>query len=136
MPGQRRTVEEHLPEGRGDYRQRSRAYWEERADAIDPEVGAYVREIFASDDVLYQLRTVQAIVRHLETFPRERARGAAQRARLYANYTYGSIKKILREALDLEAAAQHERPGNAMGERSTLRPRHRPGPLPQDGGAR
>lgn len=101
-PGQWRTLDEHLPEGRSDYRQRSRTYWEERADAIGPEVGAYVREIFESDEVLHQLRVVQSVVRHLEGFPPERARAAAARARFYSNYTYGSVKRILRDALDLE----------------------------------
>ena len=35
---------------------RSRSFWEERADAIAPEVGIYIREVFDQDDVLSQLR--------------------------------------------------------------------------------
>lgn len=101
-PGQRRTIEAHLPEHRRELRHRSQGYWEERADAIGDEVGTYVREVFASDDVLLQLRTVQSIVTHLETFPPHRARAACARARYYANYKYGAIKNILRKGLDLE----------------------------------
>ena len=78
------------------------SYWEERADAIGDEVGAYIREVFASDDVLLQLRTVQAIVTHIETFPPRRARAACARARYYASYKYSAIKNILRKGLDLE----------------------------------
>ena len=71
---------------RRDLRHRSRSYWEERADRIGPEVGAYVREVFAADDVLSQLRTVQQIVCHLERFSVARARAACERARFYASY--------------------------------------------------
>ena len=100
--GERRTVEAHLPEGRRDYRERTRAYWEQRVDALGPGVGRYIREVFDADDVLYQLRTVQAIAKHLETFPPERAQAAARRASFFQSHQYGAIKRILRDALDLE----------------------------------
>ncbi len=78
-PGHRSTVDAHLPEHRADLRHRSRGYWEERADRVGPDTGRFVREVFDSDDVLYLLRTVQAIVTHLERFPRERAEAASRR---------------------------------------------------------
>jgi hypothetical protein len=62
----------------------------------------YVREVFDSDDVLHQLHPVQAIVKHLATFPIERAQAACRRARYYGCYGYGAIKNILRKGLDLE----------------------------------
>ena len=99
---QRSTHDEHLPEGRAELRHRSRAYWEERADRLSPEVGAFVREIFDSDDVLLQLRAVQAIVTYLEKFPVERATAAARRASFYGSNTYQAVKNILTRALDLE----------------------------------
>lgn len=101
-PGKRRTIESHLPEHRSDYRHRARSYWEERADALGPEVGAYIREVFDSDDVLDQLRAVQAIVSHLADFPPERAKAACLRASFYASYKYGALKAILRKGLDFE----------------------------------
>ena len=70
------------------------------------EVGSYVREVFDSDDVLSQLRKVQAIVTHLETFPVERARAACTRASFYANFSYKGIKTILSRALDLQPLPQ------------------------------
>jgi hypothetical protein len=100
--GVRHTVEEHLPEHRRDLRYRSASYWIERAQKVGPEVEDLVGEIFASDDVLLQLRRVQAVVRHLESFPRERARKAAARALRYGCLNYGAIKNILRKGLDLE----------------------------------
>ena len=105
-PGPRSTVETHLPEHRVDLRHRSREYWEARADKMGEEVGSYVREIFDSDDVLSQLRKVQAIVTHLETFPVERARAACLRASFYANFSYKGIKTILSRALDLQPLPQ------------------------------
>ena len=43
------------------------------------------------DAVLLQLRTVQAIVTHLEDHPVHRARAACARARYFASYTYGAL---------------------------------------------
>ncbi len=101
-PGKRRTIEAHLPEGRRDLRHRSQQFWEERADALGDEVGAYIRDVFASDDVLLQLRTVQAIVTYLESHPVARARAACARARYFASHSYGAIKNILRKGLDMQ----------------------------------
>lgn len=99
----RRSVrDEHLPEHRRDLRHRSRAYWEERADALGSDVGRFIREVFTSDDVLSQLRVVQAMVTCLETYPRARANAACARASHFANFTYGGLKNILRKALDLQ----------------------------------
>lgn len=98
----RSTFDEHLPEERAPWRHRDRAYWEQRADNIAVEIGAYVREVFESDDVLSMLRTVQSMVTHLEKFPVERAIATCTRARHFGSYTYGTIKNILRDGLDLE----------------------------------
>lgn len=43
-PGEWSTLPHHLPEGRKEYRHRSREYWLERADEIGPEAGSYIRE--------------------------------------------------------------------------------------------
>lgn len=101
-PGRRSTCEEHLPEQRRDARHRSRSYWEQRAEAMGESVVTLVREVFDSDDVLYQLRAVQAIVTYLEGFPPERAQAACARASFYGVTSYGGIKKILVRALDRE----------------------------------
>ena len=58
--------------------------------------------MFDSDDVLYMLRTVQAIVTHLERFPRERAEAASRRASHFGTFSYQGVKNILVRALDLE----------------------------------
>jgi hypothetical protein len=101
-PGRRSTDANHLPAERGEYRHRSRGYWEARADAIGVEVGVYIREVFDSDDVLDQLRAVQAMVSHLAKHTPERARNACIRARFYGAYHYGELKSILRKGLDMQ----------------------------------
>jgi len=50
--------------------------------------------------VLLCLRTVQAVVTHLEPFPKERANRACVRALSFGNFKVGAIKSILRNALD------------------------------------
>jgi hypothetical protein len=65
-----------------------------------------VRELFDSDDVLSQLRQVQAVVTHLEKFPLERAQAACRRASFYGNVSYRAVKNILMKALDLEPLPQ------------------------------
>jgi len=99
--GQRSTIESHLPDGRAPLRHRSRAHWEQQADEIGPETGRYVRAIFDSDDVLSQLRLVQGVVTHLQTFPKKRANAACARALHYGAFSLRAIKGILRRALDL-----------------------------------
>jgi transposase len=106
----RATRDEHLPPERAPLRHRSRAFWETRATGLDPEIGAYIHEVFNADDVLSMLRTVQSIVTHLETFPRERAIAACRRARHYGNYSYGGLKAILRQGLDLQPLPGGEAP--------------------------
>ena len=96
------VLDQYLPPERVPLRYRSRRYWLERADRLGEEIGGYIREIFAAEDVLSQLRTVQSIVTHLEQFPRERARAACERARHFGNYTYRGVRDILRQGLDRE----------------------------------
>lgn len=100
--GQRSTVESHLPEHRGDLRHRACEHWMNRARRMGEEVTGLVEEIFALDDVLSQLRKVQAVVRLLEGYPRERATRASRRARRFACLDYRTIKNILVKGLDLE----------------------------------
>ncbi len=100
--GERRTVENHLPEDRRDLRFRSRSYWEERATKLGPDVRRLIDAVFGSEDVLLQLRKVQAIVTHLEGFPRDRANKAAARALHFESLSYRAVKNILSKGVDLE----------------------------------
>lgn len=100
--GWRSTLDEHLPDHRASLRHRGREFWEERAARVGADVAAFVKEVFDADDVLSQLRKVQAIVTHLEKFPPERAAAACQRASFYGAKSYQAIRDILRRGLDLQ----------------------------------
>jgi hypothetical protein len=69
--------------------------------------------IFELDDVLSQLRKVQAIVTHLEKYPAERARAACRRATFYGATSYRAIRDILRQGLDLQPLEQDATPASA-----------------------
>ncbi len=100
--GYRSTRDHHLPRYRVDHRHRDPDYWRQRAARIGDDVLDHINDIFDSDDVLLQLRTVIATVKLLEEYPSERARAACRRARLYGNLSVGGMKRILRLGLDLQ----------------------------------
>lgn len=110
----RSTCDAHLPEYRADLRHRSRSYWQERAAVIGPDTAAFVGAVFDSDDVVSQLRPVQAIVCHLEQFPKQRAEAACRRANAHGAYTYRAVVAILRKALDLDEIPQNPPPIGAL----------------------
>ena len=120
--GQRRTVETHLPEHRRDLRHRSHAYWIQRARAIGPEVQSLAEAIFGADDVLSHLRRVQAVVTHLESFPKSRARAAAQRALHFGSLEYRAVKSILAKGLDLQPLPDGRSRAWSQGARFARRP--------------
>jgi len=99
----RSTLDQHLPEERAALRHRRRDYWEERAARIGADVAMFVRALFDADDVLSQLRKVQAVVTHLEKFPPERAQAACRRATFFGATSYQAVRDILRRGLDLES---------------------------------
>ena len=99
--GQRSTIDAHLPDHRGDLRHRAREHWISRARRLGDEVERLAEDLFALDDVLSQLRKVQAVVRLLEGYPKDRAIRAARRARRFACLEYRGIKNILVRGLDL-----------------------------------
>lgn len=107
-PGKRSTVEHHLPEHRRDLRHRSREYWITKATGIDKDVARLAERIFDADDVLSQLRKVQAVVTLLEGYPKKRARRAALRALHFGCLEYRSIKNILVKGLDLEPLPEEQ----------------------------
>jgi transposase/DNA-binding CsgD family transcriptional regulator len=100
--GHRSTIDTHLPEHRRELRHRSREHWILRARRMGADVERLVERIFGADDVLTQLRRVQAVVTHLSAFPPERAQAAARRALHFGCLEYRAIKTILRQGLDLQ----------------------------------
>jgi transposase len=98
----RSTTDAHLPKHRGELRHRDPQYWQDRADAMDPVVGAYIREVLESDSVLSQLRAVQRIIATLDAYPRERAVATCRRASFYGLFRASGIRRILEDHLDAQ----------------------------------
>jgi transposase len=103
--GHRSTVEAHLPSHRVPWRHRSPAHWLDRAEALGPDVAAFVREVFATDDAASRLRVVQAAVVLLAGVSPERANAACRRAMHFGALGYRPLKRILDEGLDREPYA-------------------------------
>lgn len=101
-PGTRQTDPAHLPPDREAWAHRDRPYWEARAANIGPEVLTLVSDMFEADNVLLQLRAVQAIVTTLEKVSPERAAATARRASFYRSFSVRGVKEIIRKGLDLE----------------------------------
>jgi len=101
-PGLRSTDDGHLPAGRVAHRHRGEAFWTTRAGLLGEEVAGLVHELFATEDALNPLRTVQAVVTLLEKHPKDRANNAAKRARHFGIHNYRGVADILRKALDFE----------------------------------
>lgn len=120
--GQRSTLEAHLPEHRRDLRHRSREHWVERARRLGADVEQLVAAIFDADDVLTQLRRVQAIVTHLEGFPPARAQAAERRALHFGCTDYRGLKAILSQGLDLQPWTEPTPRAWATGARFSRRP--------------
>ncbi len=106
----RSTQDQHLPDHRVDYRHREPEWWVRRAARMGDEVGVFIEDVFAADDVVLQLRTAIQIVKLLEKHPVERARAACRRARFYGNHTYLGVRDILRQGLDMQPLPE-ELPG-------------------------
>lgn len=96
------TIEAHLPSGRSELRNRSRSFWEGRGREMGEEVLAWVVDAYDAADALSPLRTVQAVITLLDTYPKERANNACKRALHFGIRDYRGVKDILRKALDLE----------------------------------
>ncbi len=99
-PGRWSTVADHLPEGRRDFAERDPKHWTARAEAIGPEVAAYIAAVMQADEVLLPLRRVQSIVRTLEEVPPDRACAAAARAARFGCYRPDGVRRILDKVLD------------------------------------
>lgn len=94
------TLELHLPVERAELRQRSLAYWQERASAMGADVRSFVDEIIELARGQHPLRKVQSVIRLLDDYPAVRANAACRRAAAFGNFTWKGLRRILRENLD------------------------------------
>jgi Integrase core domain len=102
-PGQRQTDWNDYPPEKAAFFQRNPAWCREQAAKLGPHVHAAVEELLERHH-LHHLRQSQGIIRLAETYGEIRLDAACQRALVYGNAQYRTIKTILEKALDPQPA--------------------------------
>ena len=98
-PGEWHTRNEHYPEEKAAYLERTPEYCRREAKRIGPATSGVVEELLG-DRPLYRLRSVQAILRLEKQVGSQRLEAACARALHFEDPTYKRIKKILNAGAD------------------------------------
>lgn len=98
-PGDRSTVDDHLPPNALAYKMRDPQWCLKQAHDIGPHCKKLI-EILFRDRVLDNLRAAQGIIRLGDKYGPKRLEAASRRALFYDNPRYGTVKSILKKGLD------------------------------------
>jgi transposase len=98
-PGQRMTIDAHLPPEYIAYKMRDPQWCLKQAKVIGPHCHALITRLFA-DRVLDRLRAAQGVVRLGERYGATRLEAACGRALYFENIQYRSVRIILEKGLD------------------------------------
>jgi len=98
-PGERMTIDAHLPPEYIAYKMRDPQWCLKQAKAIGPHCHALITRLFA-DRVLDRLRAAQGVVRLGERYGATRLEAACGRALYFENIQYRSVRIILEKGLD------------------------------------
>jgi len=101
-----RTVIEHYPPEKAVWLESTPAWCMAEAERTGPGTHALVRELLGRPSPLDHLRRVQGILGLKRKWSRERLEAACSRANRFGVYTYGAVKKILEQGLDVELPAE------------------------------
>lgn len=99
QPGQRSTIEEHLPPEALAYRMQDPQWCLKQAEATGAACHRFVRRLFAHR-VLDNLRGAQALIRLTKKYGAARLEAACARALHFDNVQYRTVKSILKQGLD------------------------------------
>jgi transposase len=100
-PGQRRTIQDHLPPDKVAGMMATPTYCLERASVIGPRTFDLVERLLG-ERPLDRLRTAQAILKLAHKYAPRRLEAAVTRALRFDETSYAAIKRILVRGLDLE----------------------------------
>lgn len=98
-PGARSTVQDHLPPEALAWNLQDTQWCLAQAQRIGPQCQALIQALFA-DQVLVNLRAVQAILRLEKSYGRQRLEAACARAVRFGTLRYRAVKAILAKGLD------------------------------------
>ena len=99
-PGAKSTIQDHLPPEAVAYLMHDPQWCLKQAEAIGPCCTSLIKQLFAHR-VLDNLRAAQGVVGFAKSFGAQRLEAACERAILYDNPRYQTIKTILTKGLDL-----------------------------------
>lgn len=98
-PGQRSTVDEHLPPEHIAFKMRDPQWCVKQAEQIGEYCHAMIDRLF-SDGVVQRLRAAQGVIALGKRYGNARLNAACKRALAFENIGYGSVKTILEKGLD------------------------------------
>lgn len=104
-PGQRSTLDEHLPPNARAYKMRDPQWCLKQAEDIGDNCLLFIERLF-SHKVLDNLRAAQGIVGFVKRYGKVRVEAACERALSFDNVRYNAVKQILEKGLDQQAATQ------------------------------
>jgi len=99
QPGQRSTVEEHMPPEAIAYKMQDPQWCLKQAEEIGPNCHQLIRKLF-SDKVLDNLRAAQGVIGLGKKYGAVRLEAACVRALHFDNVKYRALKSILHQGLD------------------------------------
>jgi len=105
LPGQRHTVDDHLPPQHVAYKMRDPQWCLKQAEAIGPYCHRFITRLFANR-VLDRLRAAQGVVGLARRYGTVRLEAACQRALHFDNIQYRAVRVILEKSLDQQADPQ------------------------------
>jgi hypothetical protein len=105
-PGQRSTVDEHMPPEAIAYKMQDPQWCLRQAEAVGPACHRLVRRLFA-DRVLDNLRAAQGVIRLGQKYGAPRLEAACRRALHFDNVKYRTVKSILHQGLDQAPLREH-----------------------------
>lgn len=105
-PGERSTVDEHMPPEALAYKMQDPQWCLKQAEAIGPECHQFVRRLF-SHKVLDNLRAAQGVIRLGKKYGKVRLEAACSRAIHFDNIKYRTVKSILHQGLDQAPVYEH-----------------------------
>jgi transposase len=98
-PGQRSTVDEHMPPEALAYKTQDSQWCLNQAEEIGPDCHQLIRRLL-SHKVLDNLRAAQGVIRLDKKYGSIRLEAACARALYFDNIKYRTVKSVLRQGLD------------------------------------
>ncbi len=105
QPGQRSTLDEHLPPNASAYKMRDPQWCLKQAAAIGDNCLVFIERLF-SHKVLDNLRAAQGIISFSKRYGEKRLEAACERALTFDNVRYNTVKQILEKGLDQQSCPE------------------------------